>query len=99
MWISKREYNLLERELAFYRQALADERARADRLTDSLLQNNGQLPVSVGSLERREKSRQQMENIQAQMDEMFMDETDTPEAPPDNAEETTAVATAAAATD
>jgi hypothetical protein len=45
-FLTNDSYKLLQDELAFWRQAYERERDRADRLQDSILQNQGLPPVS-----------------------------------------------------
>jgi len=47
-WISNREREYLEQEIAFWRREAARERKRADELFDQVIQGVGLSPVSRG---------------------------------------------------
>jgi len=44
--VQSRYLNMLENELAYYRDKFESERSRGDRLSDGLLIRNGELPVT-----------------------------------------------------
>ena len=44
--VQKKYLELLEKELAYYRDKFESERSRGDRLSDGLLIRNGELPVT-----------------------------------------------------
>lgn len=46
MWVSKREYDSLEKQIAYWQAQYEVEKTRADRLVNSLLQTNGLPPAS-----------------------------------------------------
>lgn len=52
MWINKREYEYLQRELAFYRAKAETERERADRAADSLIAYLGASPISDNAVKK-----------------------------------------------
>ncbi len=47
MWITRREYEALEKQVDYWRRQFEQERARADKLTDTILQTNGLPPVAA----------------------------------------------------
>lgn len=47
MWISRREYDMLTTQTAYWREKYEEERTRADTLTNSLLMTNGLPSVDV----------------------------------------------------
>lgn len=47
MWISRREYNMMEEQATYWREKYEEERARADQLTNNLLMTNGLPSVDV----------------------------------------------------
>lgn len=47
MWISRREYDMMEQQATYWREKYEEERARADQLTNNLLMTNGLPSVDV----------------------------------------------------
>ena len=47
MWVSKREYDMLQTQVAYWREKYEEERTRADSLTNTLLMTNGLPPADV----------------------------------------------------
>jgi len=86
MWISRREYDLINNELIYYRKRFDEERLRGDRLSDELLTSRGSLPVSEIGLERLDKqevlAKATMDIMQKQLAEIYGDgvEEQEPEA-------------------
>lgn len=81
MWISQREYKLLEQQAEYWRIQAERERRRADELTNNLLQTNGLPPAS--GLERPDPApedhpRAIRKRLETLMGEMLNEETNDP---------------------
>lgn len=77
----RKHLEMLDKELAYYRHRADDERQRADRLNDALLQQNG-LPETTSTVIREKTARkdaaeQEFERRQEFIGEMFAEELHT----------------------
>ena len=85
--IQTRYLEMIERELEYYRKRAEDERLRADRANDSLLQSHGTLPTSDVGIQKLDELQQHYEAatklMQDQMQEVYgHGEEDDPEIGP-----------------
>lgn len=73
--------SMLDNELAYYRNRAEDERQRADRLNDALMQQNG-LPEVTSTVKReraddRDRAKEEFERRQQQIGEIYAEEMNT----------------------
>ena len=77
----RKHMEMLDKELAYYRTRADEERQRADRLNDALLQQNG-LPETTSTVirekaERKNAADEEFERRQQYIGEMFAEELHT----------------------
>lgn len=70
-WVSRKLYELTERELTYYRDRYEREKDRADRAVDSLVQWCGREPISAPSREIASAQRNAYDEMQRQVNEIF----------------------------
>ncbi len=66
MWISKREYAALIRQVEYWQQRAEREQARADRIADEILMEAGRRPVSAESVDARSATADEMKRAAAE---------------------------------
>lgn len=76
-----KQLEMLEKELAYYRERSEDERQRADRISDALMQQNG-LPEVTNTTRRDRKDQQEavdqeLEKRRGELQEMFAETMNT----------------------
>lgn len=81
MWVSKREWDFMERQLEYWQAQAEKERDRADRALDQISLFQGQLPISdLGLKSRKEISdadKLELADRRAQLQEIFADVMDS----------------------
>lgn len=70
-FVSRKLYELTERELTYYRDRYEREKDRADRAVDSLVQWCGREPISAPSREVVQSQRNAYDEMQRQVNEIF----------------------------
>ena len=74
--LSDREYELLNREIAYWRDLFEKEQKRADTAVDQLLELSGRPPVSAPALAERAEQKTRVEKFREGLTEVFLEESE-----------------------